>query len=114
MINDKDIKLREMKDKECIAFVYDLFFGNEKKNCIRCFFHKVKDRIWQIEAWDYSTANKSDVIYRWGYEMPKNNMPLVMICAFGLMRLQLQMKEEVQMKSELDFTIGEMLEGIHG
>lgn len=113
MVEDKDLKLREIKDKECIAFVYDLFF-NEQKNYMRCFFHKVENRIWQVEIWDYSTSNKSDVIYRWGYEMPKDNMSLTMICAFGLKRLQMQIKEEIQMRSELDFIIGDLVEGIYG
>ena len=114
MIKDKDLKLREMKHKECVAFVYDLLLNDEQNNYMRCFFHKVEGKVWQIEVWEYSTSNKSDVIYRWGYEMPKDNMPLTMICAFGLIRLQRQMKEEVQMKSELDFTIGSLVEGIYG
>ena len=117
MINDKDIKLKEIKDKKCIAFVYDLFF-DDGNGMMRCFYHHVENRvkknIWQVEVWDYSTSNKSDVIYRWTYEMPKSDMPLTMVCAFGLMRLQMQLKEEIQTKSELDFTIGEMLEGVHG
>lgn len=114
MIKDKDLKLREMKDKECIAFVYDLLLNDEQNNYMRCFFHKVEGKVWQVEVWEYSTSNKSDVIYRWGYEMPKDNMPITMICAFGLIRLQRQMKEEVQMKSELDFTIGSLVDGIYG
>lgn len=114
-IEEKDLKQREYEDKECVAFVYDIVFGeNEESRILRCFYHRVKEKIWQLEVWDYCTANKSDVIYRWVYDMPKNNMSLKMICAFGLTRLQLQMKEEVQMKSEIDFTLSELLKDIYG
>lgn len=113
MINFKDLKHKEYVGDECIGFVYDLPYGEEKMSC---FFRRAEnnDKLWQIEVWECTTGNKSDVIYRWIYKMPKSNMSLLMICAFGLMRMQEQMKKEVQLKSELDFVIGDMIGDLHG
>ena len=115
LIKSKDLKLREIKDKATIAFVYDLVLGDdENKKTLRFYFHNVEGRIWQMEVCEYGTVCKSDVMYRWGYEMPKDNMALTMICAYGLSRFQIQMKHEVQMKSEIDFALGDLLEGLYG
>ena len=44
--------------------------------------------------------------------MPKDNLPLELICATGLKYFQLYLKEEIQAKSNLDFELGDILTGM--
>lgn len=111
MLEPKMLKLREMEGKQCIAFVYDLLI-DEQQYYARCYFRKLDSNTWQLEVWEHSTSSKSNTIYCWYYTMPKDNMPLTTVCAFGLKRLQMQFAQEVQIKSQLDFTIGNVVQGV--
>lgn len=44
-------------------------------------------------------------------ELPSDNMPLVKIADMGLHTLQQMLKQEIQMLTDLDFSIGEKLKG---
>ena len=56
--------------------------------------------------------DKDSEVYSFGYIMPKSGLPLELIAATGLKYFQLYLKGEVQQKSNMDFVLGAMLEGM--
>ena len=58
------------------------------------------------------TRDKDSEVYSFGYVMPRNNLPLELIAATGLRYFQMYLKEEVQSKTNMDFYLGSILEGM--
>ena len=90
--------------KECIGFEYELLVddGNNKITFpIR--FTRLGERTWSVEM-----VFKSQV-YQIMYDVPTPNMDLVMVAAFGLRNLQFEIEQEIQMKSIIDFSIGDVI-----
>ena len=58
------------------------------------------------------TRDKDTEVYNFNYIMPRSNLPLELIAATGLKYFQLYIKEEIQLKSNLDFELGEILKGM--
>lgn len=109
MITAKDVILREYKDKECVAFA--ILLKTDKKH-FAARYEKIDDKTWgfMITLVDYAKYAAPQV-YAFKYSVPKNNMPLEMIAAIGLSYWQDGVMEEVQLKNELVFKIGEMVNG---
>ena len=109
MITAKDIVLREYREKECVAFAV-LLKTDEKRFAAR--YEKIEDKTWGfiITLVDYAKYAAPQA-YAFKYSVPKTNMPLEMIAAIGLSYWQDSVMEEVQLKNELVFEIGELVEG---
>ena len=93
------------ENRQPISFEYDLIVEDEHGNplSIPIRFTRMDELIWQVEmVYGYQ-------VYRLDYNIPKRDLDLVMVAAFGLRSIQYQLQSEVQMKSIIDFTIGDCI-----
>ena len=116
MIKLKDLENRVYSGKACVGFDYIVKDENEKnKKLFEARFRKVDDE--NEEHWNLlivldHTRDADSQVYNFGYIMPKTGLPLELIAATGLKYFQLYLKEEVQVKINYDFTLGEVLKGM--
>lgn len=111
MIKLKDLKNRIYTGKACIRFAYE-FVANEKQ-IIAYFDRNTENQAeWNMQIIFGRTRDKDSEVYNFGYIMPRNNLPLEVIAATGLKYFQLYIKEEVQNKSNIDFELGTILQGM--
>ncbi len=99
LINRKN----DPETKICTGFEYDLLVddGNNKITFpIR--FTRQGEKTWEVQMVYVSQ------VYRFLFDVPTPNIDLVMVAAFGLRTLQYEIEQEVQMKSIIDFTLGDM------
>lgn len=118
MITLKDLQNRVYRDKECVKFEYGIP-TDEKGNCVYAQFYKLlgKHEYERVEEWSMQivfnrTRDKDSEVYTFGYVMPRKGLPLELIAATGLKYFQLHLKEEVQAKSNMDFELGNILQGM--
>ena len=112
MIKQSDL-INRMNDGVCVGFDYMLNVDEKK---MRCEFTRTKDQplVWNMMVVIGKTRDADSQVYKFSYQLPKLNMDLTMIAAIGLKYFQLHLKEEVQIKSNMDFTIGEITNGMVG
>lgn len=115
MIILKDLKNRVYEGKECVYFEYIIELNKNSKVAAR--FSKQKHcgsrfNEWKMQVVTDRTRDKDSEVYNFGYVMPRENLPLELIAATGLKYFQLYLKEEIQEKSNMDFTIGEIIRGM--
>ena len=114
MIRLSDLQNRVYSGKVCMRFDYELKVGNNK-TAIAMFKRAVEDaNMWTMQLVLERTRDKDSEVYGFTYVLPKANVSLELIAATGLKYLQLHIKEEVQMKSDLDFTLGMITDGVVG
>ena len=111
MIHLKDLKNRVYDGKHCIRF--EVPIHPYAKNYTLAQFTNVQNENsvgneWCMRVVLGRTRDKDSEMYNFGYIMPKDNLPLELIAATGLKYFQLYLKEEIQMKSNMDFAIGEI------
>ena len=113
MIKQKDLVNRMNINGICVDFDYILEID---KSRVRFRFTRNKDNplIWNMMVVMNRTRDADSQVYNFGYQLPKANMDLTMIAAIGLKYFQLYLKEEVQLKSNLDFMLGEITNGMVG
>lgn len=117
MITLKDLQNRVYSGKECIRFEVEVAINREHK-ILATFKRKIyPDRMdvpneWTMQVILNRTRDKDSEVYNFGYIMPRNGLALELIAATGLRYFQLYLKEEIQMKTNLDFTIGEIIRGM--
>lgn len=114
MIKFKDLQNRVYSGKICIRFEYGMMFNEQY---VYAQFTRQTSPMAQPNEWNMQiifgrTRDKDSEVYNFGYVMPKDNVPLELICATGLKYFQLHIKEEIQAKSNLDFELGEILQGM--
>lgn len=114
MIRLKDLQNRVYRGKECIRFEYE--FNADENHTICAVFKRMLDnsRTWNMSIVLDRTRDKDSEVYSFSYVLPKDNMQLELIAAIGLKYFQLYIKEEVQLKSNMDFVLGEIVEGVVG
>lgn len=117
MIKLKDLKNREYKDKECVAFQYDLDLGKDdraQEMYLQFHFQRTaKDsNVWILTTKIARVEVADSQCYYIGYEMPRSGLPLELICATGLRYFKLQMQNEIQLRTNIDFSIGTVTEGM--
>ena len=103
-ITPPELKNRKNNEqRECVGFEYDLLIDNGDNSVTELPFRfiRINSKVWQVEL------VIDNQVYRTNYEMPKQNCDLTLIAAFGLRNIQYQIEQEVQMKSIIDFTIGD-------
>lgn len=113
MIKQSDLKNRMNIDGMCVDFDYIINLDDSR---IRCRFTRDTNLpiLWNMMVVLKRTRDADSQVYNFGYQLPKPNMDLTMVAAIGLRYFQLYLKEEVQMKSILDFTLGELTNGMVG
>lgn len=113
MIRLKDLQNRVYSGKSCIRFEYE--FDVEQKT-FTAVFKRLSDNAdtWKMTIVLERTRDKDSEVYNFMYALPKGTVPLELVAAVGLRYFQLHIKEEVQMKSNMDFILGEIIEGVVG
>lgn len=113
MIKQKELINRVNVNNACLGFDYMLKLEDIT---LRCIFEREEDKLntWKFFTLFERTDDTDGQIYNFSYTMPKCNMDLTMVAAIGLRYFQLRLKEEVQIKSNIDFGIGETIKGIVG
>lgn len=113
MIRQSDLVNRANINGVCVDFDYIL---NVNETRIRCRFTRDKNQlsVWNMMVVIKRTRDADSQVYNFGYQLPKENMDLTMVTAIGLRYFQLYLKEEVQLKSNIDFTLGEITNGMVG
>lgn len=113
MIEFKELQNRVYSGKSCIGFDYVLQVENEKEIEFRFRRSLTNSLEWQMQVViDRMTMDCNDDIYRFGYVLPKEGIPLEMVAAIGLYSFQIVIKTEVQKKSNIDFALGDRLAGM--
>ena len=112
MLSLRDLKNRVYSGKQCMRF--ECVLMAEDKPIIAAFERKksVESNEWNMRVIIDRTRDKDSDVYNFGYIMPRSDLPLELIAATGLKYFQLYLREEVQTKSLMEFSIGEMLEGM--
>lgn len=114
MIKFKDLQNRVYNGKECVRFEYAIMVDDRY---VYAQFQKQTHQKAQPNEWNMQiifgrTRDKDSEVYNFGYVMPKDGIPLELVAATGLKYFQLHLKEEVQIKSDMDFGLGEILQGM--
>lgn len=115
MLKLKDLQNRVYSGKTCVRFEYAIMIDN--KNIVYAKFtrqmdERAQDNEWTMQIVFNRTRDKDSEVYNFGYIMPRDGLPLELIAATGLKYFQLYIKEEVQAKSNLDFILGDVLQGM--
>lgn len=112
MLKFKDLQNRVYSGKDCIRF--ECVVPIDKEHHVLATFHKVvnNQNEWNMQVIFDRTRDKDSEVYTFGYVMPKHGLPLELIAATGLKYFQLYLKEEVQAKSNMDFELGNILQGM--
>lgn len=112
MLTLKDLNNRVYSGKICSEFSYILKDDKGKPKFKANFTRGQEENEWQMRIVLDRTRDADSQVYTFGYIMPKSNLPLELIAATGLKYFQLYLKEEVQSKINIDFALGEKLEGM--
>ncbi len=117
MLKQKDLENRVYEGRHCIRFEYTIPSNpsNDKEHWIHASFKRMMDsnpNEWNMQVLIDRTRDKDTEVYNFGYIMPKDNLPLELIAATGLKYFQLYLKEEIQIKMNYDFVLGEILTGM--
>lgn len=114
MLIFNDLKNRVYSGKQCTRFEYTIKLDNENKNSIVARFERklTNPTEWNMQIIFDRTRDKDSEVYNFGYIMPRDGLPLELIAATGLKYFQLHIKEEIQAKSNLDFELGNILQGM--
>lgn len=113
MIEFKDLEDKRYEGRDCVAFTVRIV--DEKQNeILKVSFnrHKNNHKLWIAFCTIGRTKVKDTDVYALQYEMPKENMNIELIAASGLRLLDMEIKEEIQKKIEVDFAIGEATSGM--
>lgn len=114
MIRLKDLQNRVYSGKCCMRFEYEFDVSKEKTVCAT--FKRISEdtNMWKMSILLDRTRDKDSEVYNFMYSLPKENVTLELVAAVGLRYFQLHIKEEVQMKSDMDFLIGKIVDGVIG
>ncbi len=111
MLSLRDLQNRVYSGKDCVRF--ECVIPVEKDHWVNVMFERMQDpREWKMQVILDRTRDKDSEVYNFRYMMPREGLPLNLIAATGLKFFQLHIKEEVQRKSNLDFSIGRIVEGM--
>ena len=86
-----------------MSFEYDLLVEDEpgNKTELPFRFNRLGDKTWLVEL------VFGMQVYKVMFDVPKNSMDLTMVAAFGLRNIQYEIRQEIEKKSIIDFTIGD-------
>lgn len=115
VIKQKELNMHTHVGRQCTGFSY--MFQTEDGKMLKAEFSAIdypsgKPKEWRMQVVIERTRDADSQVYNFGYVMPRAGLPLELIAATGLKYFQLYLKEEVQMKSNIDMTLGPILEGM--
>ena len=115
MVKQSDLVNRMAIGGICVDFDYFLNIDNNSPR-IRFRFTRNKEdlRTWCMSVVLKRTRDADSQVYSFGYQLPKDNMDLTMVAAIGLKYFQLHLQEEVQLKSSIEFCLGEITANMIG
>lgn len=105
-----DLQNRIYKEKECTRFEYDII-GEQPEDNVTARFKRVDGAIntWNMQVVMEGTGYRESQVYSFSIEMPRRDASIILVCETGIRMLQMILKDEVQKKSALDFTIGQLV-----
>lgn len=115
MISPRDVVNRKNVDKQPVGFDYKLYndephaFGTDE---LVFHFERLDEMVWRVSLVMQPNDQGERRLYEVVYNIPKANLPLEMVCATGLICIKYQMAELAQACSLLDFSIGEVVNGM--
>lgn len=112
MIKFKDLQNRVYSGKTCVRFEYGMMVNDQY---VYAQFQRQASETgqhWNMQIIFGRTRDKDSEVYNFCYVMPREGLPLELIAATGLKYFQLHLKQEIQAKSNLDFELGEILQGM--
>ena len=108
----RDLINRKYEDKQCTYFEYVV----EDKEGMHVPFYFTRDPNddlgWRMLVVLGKTSISSHQVYEFNYRIFTKSMPLENVAAVGLRFFQHALKEEIQSKCSMDFTIGEITAGM--
>lgn len=114
MISFKDLENKVYSDRVCVRF--ECTVKPDEEHWTKATFRRDSKNAnqWNMQVIIDRTRDKDSEIYNFGYILPKDTVPLELVAATGFRYFQLYLKEEVQLKSNLDFALGEIINGVMG
>jgi hypothetical protein len=107
-----ELELRIYKEKKCVGFTYFLNLEDNKKQRFDFVLDETNNE-YEGRAWEMTTLfeppNGGTQVYRICFVIPRNDIPLITIAGMGLKLFQTYLKEEIQLKSCIDFSIGQVV-----
>ena len=115
MITPKEIVNRIYDARQPVGF--DYFLSNDEPSAfgtdiLQFHFEKLAGLTWRVSLVMAPTLQDTRRLYESIFELPKQNLPLEMVCATGLVCIKYQMANMVQGCSLLDFMLGEQIKGM--
>lgn len=116
MLKRKDLNMHTHIGRQCVGFDYIIDLSD--KGMLRAEFSacdtipNLQPKEWRMRIIFDRTRDADSQVYNFDYIMPRTGLPLELIAATGLRYFQLYIKEEVQFKSDLDFVLGNIVEGM--
>lgn len=112
MLKFKDLQNRVYSGKTCVRF--ECTIPIDKDFAVEATFKRLSSESneWRMQIIFNRTRDKDSEVYSFGYVMPKDGIPLELIAATGLKYFQLYIKEEIEKKCDLDFKLGDVLQGM--
>lgn len=108
----KELKNRKYNGNDCVGFTYDVISEDddialtfEFCRSIESEYHKRK---WHVFTKFFRTGIADTQCYYIEFELPRDNLPLTLICATGLNYFLLYLRGEIQQKQAVDFIIGDI------
>lgn len=114
MLTQKDLQCREYRGKQLIAFKYVQTDDNGNKRWEAQYNKGKQPNEWNMVVVLERTRDADSQVYKFGYIMPKCQLPIELVAATGLKYFQLYLKQEVEQKIAMDFEIGEITDGVIG
>lgn len=113
LIKLKDLVNRKYDHKRCIGFEIEIH--KENLPDAKYLFKKLLEcdkPTWEILVIMPRDRDKDTQVYNLSYEVPRDNIPLETIAGIGLRFFQLKIQEEIQQKSDLNFELSDVLQGM--
>lgn len=115
MLTLKDLLNRVYSGKQCTRFEVTIPVGDGNQQLAQFTRERregYENSVWCMRVILERTRDKDSEVYTFEYVMPRDNLPLELIAATGLKYLQLYLKDEIQKKTEMEFSIGEIIQGM--
>lgn len=117
MITPKELVNRRNVERQPVGF--DYLMPNDEPhafNTSNLLFHferlSLDGLTWRVSLVMQPNENSERRLYEAVFDVPKQNLPLEMVCATGLVCIKYQMAELAQGCSLLDFMIGDTIKGM--
>lgn len=109
-ISFKDCIDKHYFDKQCIKFSYILTDDDESFGLEVTFKRNIAidENVWTMSIIIPNDEYAESQLYHFTFKMPKSNMSMELIATTGLKLWQQYLKSEIQAKSLIDITIGEL------